>query len=83
MTACLAREHNDANVLALGGRIVTPEAAVEMVQTFLTIVYLGGRHQRRLDKIARMESHSWAQREFRIELQSALRTEVTAYPRHA
>ena len=58
MTARLAREHNDANVLALGGRIVTPEAAVEMVQTFLTTVYLGGRHQRRLDKIARMESHS-------------------------
>ena len=58
MTARLAREHNDANVLALGGRIVTPEAAVEMVQTFLTTAYLRGRHQRRLDKIARMESHS-------------------------
>ncbi len=58
MTARLAREHNDANVLALGGRIVTPEAAVEMVQTFLTTAYLRGRHQRRVDKIARMESHS-------------------------
>ena len=58
ITARLAREHNDANVLALGGRIVTAEAAVEMVQTFLTTAYLGGRHQRRLDKIARMESHS-------------------------
>ena len=58
MTTRLAREHNDANVLALGGRIVTPEAAVEMVQTFLTTAYLRGRHQRRLDKIARMESNS-------------------------
>lgn len=55
VTARLAREHNDANVLALGGRIVTPEAAVEMVQTFLTTAYLGGRHQRRVDKIAQIE----------------------------
>ena len=57
-TARLAREHNDANVLALGGRIVTAEAAVEMVQTFLTTAYLGGRHQRRLDKIAQIERDS-------------------------
>jgi len=54
-TARLAREHNDANVLALGGRIVTAEAAVEMVQTFLTTTYLGGRHQRRVDKITQLE----------------------------
>jgi RpiB/LacA/LacB family sugar-phosphate isomerase len=55
MTARLAREHNDANVLALGGRIVSPEAALEMVRTFLTTAYLGGRHQRRLDKINQFE----------------------------
>jgi ribose 5-phosphate isomerase B len=54
-TARLAREHNDANVLALGGRVVTGEAAVEMVQVFLTTAYLGGRHQHRLDKIAAIE----------------------------
>lgn len=54
-TARLAREHNDANVLALGGRIVTSEAAIEMVQVFLTTAYLGGRHQRRLDKITAIE----------------------------
>src|SRR5881398_1535506 len=54
-TARLAREHNDANVLALGGRIVTGEAGIEMVQAFLTTAYLGCRHQRRLDKIAQME----------------------------
>jgi ribose 5-phosphate isomerase B len=58
MTARLAREHNDANILALGGRVVTGATAVEMVRTFLTTVYLGGRHQRRLDKIAQMESHT-------------------------
>ncbi len=54
-TARLAREHNDANVLALGGRLVTGEAAIEMVQTFLSTTYLGGRHQRRVDKIAQIE----------------------------
>lgn len=54
-TARLAREHNDANVLALGGRVVTGETAIEMVQTFLTTAYLGGRHQRRLDKITQIE----------------------------
>jgi ribose 5-phosphate isomerase B len=58
ITARLAREHNDANVLALGGRVVTDTVAIEMVQTFLTTAYLGGRHQRRLDKISRMENHS-------------------------
>lgn len=54
-TARLAREHNDANVLALGGRVVTGEAAIEMVQVFLTTAYLGGRHQRRVDKITAIE----------------------------
>lgn len=54
-TARLAREHNDANVLALGGRIVTNEAAIEMVHVFLTTGYLAGRHQRRLDKITAIE----------------------------
>src|SRR5689334_19888965 len=54
-TARLAREHNDANILALGGRIVTGEAAIAMVQVFLTTAYLGGRHQRRLDKITAIE----------------------------
>lgn len=60
-TARLAREHNDANVLALGGRIVTGEAAIEMVQVFLTTAYLGGRHQRRLDKIAAIEKEERAE----------------------
>jgi ribose 5-phosphate isomerase B len=64
MTARLAREHNDANVLALGGRVVTPEAAVEMVQTFLTTAYLGGRHQRRVDKIAQIECETHLQGPF-------------------
>lgn len=60
-TARLAREHNDANVLALGGRVVTGEAAVAMVQVFLTTAYLGGRHQRRLDKITAIEKEERAE----------------------
>lgn len=59
-TARLAREHNDANVLALGGRIITGEAAIEMVQVFLSTAYLGGRHQRRLDKITAIEKEERA-----------------------
>ena len=59
-TARLAREHNDANVLALGGRIVTGEAGIEMVQAFLTTAYLGGRHQRRLDQITAIEKEERA-----------------------
>jgi ribose 5-phosphate isomerase B len=60
LTAQLAREHNDANVLALGARIVTPAAALEMVQTFLNTAYAGGRHQRRLDKITQIEKDEQA-----------------------
>jgi ribose 5-phosphate isomerase B len=54
-TAQLAREHNDANVLALGARIVTAAAALEMVQTFLNTPFAGGRHQLRIDKISSIE----------------------------
>lgn len=54
-TARLAREHNDANVLAMGGRIVNGSQAIEMVQTFLTTPFLGGRHLRRIEKIAQIE----------------------------
>ena len=49
--ARLSREHNDANVLAMPGRFVSPELALEMVQTFLTTPFAGGRHQRRIEKI--------------------------------
>ena len=49
--ARLARQHNDANVLAMPGRFVTDEEAIDMVEAFLTTPYEGGRHQRRIDKI--------------------------------
>jgi ribose 5-phosphate isomerase B len=50
-TARLSREHNDANVLALGERLIGPEVARDIVTTFLTTPFSGGRHQRRVDKM--------------------------------
>ena len=54
-SARLAREHNDANVLALGARVTTPEAALQIVSAFLDTPFAGGRHQRRLEKITALE----------------------------
>ena len=55
-TARLAREHNDANVLAMGGRVVNGAEAVEMVQAFLSATFAGGRHARRVEKIMQIEA---------------------------
>jgi ribose 5-phosphate isomerase B len=49
--AALARQHNDANVLALPARFVTTEEALRMVESFLGATYEGGRHARRVEKI--------------------------------
>ena len=54
-TARLSREHNDANVLAMGGRIVAFGLADEILATWLSTPFAGGRHQRRLDQIAEAE----------------------------
>ena len=54
-TARCAREHNDANVLTLGARVTGPGLALEIVEAFLRSSFQGGRHSRRLDKIAFME----------------------------
>lgn len=56
-SARLGRSHNDANVLALGARLTAEPLAREILSTFLDTPYEGGRHQRRLDKIAAMEPH--------------------------
>jgi ribose 5-phosphate isomerase B len=50
-TARLSREHNDANVLSMGGRIVAFGLADEIVTLWLATPFAGGRHQRRLDQI--------------------------------
>jgi len=54
-TARLAREHNDANILALGARGLTREQAVAIVEAFLAAQFAGGRHQRRIAKITEVD----------------------------
>ena len=49
--ARLTREHNDANVLCLGARVIGTEVAFDIVKTFLETEFEGGRHQPRIDKI--------------------------------
>ena len=49
--ASLARRHNDANVLVLPARFIDPALALQIVDTFLSTGFEGGRHQRRIDKI--------------------------------
>lgn len=54
-TARMSREHNDANVLALGGRIIADALAEEILAVWLATPFAGGRHQRRIDQIAALE----------------------------
>ena len=63
-SARLSREHNDANVLALGERLTPPDVARQLVNTFLDTPFAGGRHQRRVDKISALD-HSFQKREQR------------------
>jgi ribose 5-phosphate isomerase B len=57
-TARMSREHNDANVLALGGRIVAFSLADEIVALWLMTPFEGGRHTRRVDQITEIERGS-------------------------
>lgn len=52
LSAELAREHNDANVLALGGRLIGSDMAKACVSAFLDTAFAGGRHQRRVDQLS-------------------------------
>jgi ribose 5-phosphate isomerase B len=52
LTARLARQHNDANVLVLGGRLLGPELAKDCLKTFFTTPFDGGRHARRVAKLS-------------------------------
>lgn len=53
-----AREHNDANILCLGGSVVGQGVVREIVTTYLDSQFVGGRHARRLEKIQAMETES-------------------------
>lgn len=54
--ARMAREHNDANVLCMGGWLIGQGMAEEIVRTFLGSSFAGGRHQRRVEKISGLET---------------------------
>ncbi|WP_282924194.1 ribose 5-phosphate isomerase B [Mediterraneibacter massiliensis] len=54
-SAKMTRMHNDANILCMGGRVVGAGLALMMTDLFLTTPFEGGRHQRRIDKIAKIE----------------------------
>lgn len=53
--ARLSREHNNANVLALGARVIRDADALKIVDAFINTPFAGGRHERRVDKIAQIE----------------------------
>jgi len=54
LSAALAREHNDANVLAMGARLIGSDMAKDCVSTFLNTQFAGGRHQRRVDQLSHL-----------------------------
>ena len=54
-TARMSREHNDANVLVLGGRLMGADMAADILQSWLETAFAGGRHARRVEKIADVE----------------------------
>jgi ribose 5-phosphate isomerase B len=60
LTARLARQHNDANVLSLGGRLVTETVAIGIVEAFLTTPFEGGRHVARLEQLRTIEAEESA-----------------------
>jgi ribose 5-phosphate isomerase B len=51
----MARSHNDANVLSMGGRVVSFDVAEQIVEKFLTTPFEGGRHERRVAQLAEIE----------------------------
>ncbi len=55
ISARLAREHNDANVLTLGGRLTDEATARKILDTWLATPFAGGRHERRVEKIAAID----------------------------
>ena len=55
MSARLTRQHNDANMMALGAAVTPPMMAMELIDIFLDTEFQGGRHQRRVDKLAALE----------------------------
>ncbi|MFM7893510.1 MAG: RpiB/LacA/LacB family sugar-phosphate isomerase [Actinomycetota bacterium] len=59
----MARSHNDANVLSLGGRVVSNDLAEQIVKKFLETPFEGGRHARRVGQLKEIEAEEAARRE--------------------
>ena len=55
-SARLAREHNNANVICLGERLIGPQVAIDAVMAYLGATYQGGRHQQRIDKLSALDA---------------------------
>lgn len=55
-TAALARQHNDANVLSVPARMISPEEVERVVKAYLDAKFQGGRHQRRVEEISELEN---------------------------
>ena len=55
VSTALSRQHNDANIVAMGARTIGPVMAEEIVRTFLTTEFQGGRHARRVEKIMALD----------------------------
>lgn len=60
LSAALAREHNDANVIAMGARLTGPDMAIACLKAFLATDFAGGRHQRRIDKMTQLSAQETA-----------------------
>ena len=56
-SAKMTRQHNNSNVLTMGGRVIGSELAKEVVREFLTNEFLGGRHETRVNKITEIENN--------------------------
>lgn len=52
----MTRRHNNSNILCMGGRVITPEQAVELTRIYLATPFDGGRHERRVNQIAEIEN---------------------------
>ena len=57
-SAKLTRMHNNSNIVCIGARVIGPETAKMIVETFLTTEYEGGRHQKRIDMISELEKQN-------------------------
>src|SRR4051812_22856744 len=57
-TAQLARQHNNANVIAMGARVIGAGVAEEALKLFRSTAFLGGRHQKRVDLLAGLDTHA-------------------------